>query len=137
MTSTSDEPHQTGPPLGLGELGAGEYIPQTFAFEPGDILLLYTDGVVEARDGSGAFYPLAERLPAWAGQDPEALVRLLHDDLLGHVGGTLNDDAAAIVVQRLPTGPLGCVPGPAGSPSAVTLSDAGPAGWRPRRSGRG
>ncbi|GAA4619575.1 PP2C family protein-serine/threonine phosphatase [Actinoallomurus vinaceus] len=99
------QPDQTGPPLGLGELGVGEHLPQAFAFEPGDILVLYTDGVIEARDGSGEFYPLAERLPMWAGQDPEALVRLLHDDLLGHVGGNLSDDAAAIVVQRLPAGP--------------------------------
>jgi hypothetical protein len=28
---------------------------------PGDRILLYTDGVIEARDLAGNFYPLAER----------------------------------------------------------------------------
>jgi serine phosphatase RsbU (regulator of sigma subunit) len=31
------------------------------AFEPGEQLPLYTDGVTEARDEHGTFYPLADR----------------------------------------------------------------------------
>ncbi|MFK8910217.1 PP2C family protein-serine/threonine phosphatase [Streptomyces sp. YS-3] len=99
------------PPLGLSELagseGPGEYVftAETFAFETGDILLLYTDGVIEARDGAGAFYPLAERVGAWAAtgpHTPRALLRHLCDDLLAHVPGRcLGDDAAMVAIERL------------------------------------
>ncbi|MFD0345895.1 SpoIIE family protein phosphatase [Kitasatospora aburaviensis] len=42
------------PPLGLSELAGSSGVEvETFAFEEGDIALLYTDGVIEARDGSG------------------------------------------------------------------------------------
>jgi anti-sigma regulatory factor (Ser/Thr protein kinase) len=39
-----------GIPLGVSELA--RYEPETFAFEPGTTLLLYTDGLVETRDAS-------------------------------------------------------------------------------------
>jgi serine phosphatase RsbU (regulator of sigma subunit) len=100
-------PDQTAPPLGLGEFGAGDHKPETFGFEPGDVLLLYTDGVIECRDRTGAFYPLAERLPLWAGEDAATLVERLHDDLLDHAGGRLDDDAAAIAIERLAAEPTG------------------------------
>jgi serine phosphatase RsbU (regulator of sigma subunit) len=38
--------------------------------QPGDQILLYTDGVIEARDSAGNFYPLAERLPRQLQDDP-------------------------------------------------------------------
>jgi serine phosphatase RsbU (regulator of sigma subunit) len=93
------------PPLGLGELGEpGSYEVETFAFEPGDTILLYTDGVIEARGPDGAFYPLAERVSAWRGDGgPETLVAFVRDDLLSYVGGSLNDDAAVVAVQRRQT----------------------------------
>jgi serine phosphatase RsbU (regulator of sigma subunit) len=88
------------PPLGMGELTAADIVVETFPYETGDLLVLYTDGVIEARDRSGAFYPLAERLLAWTGGGPEALVRYIRDDLLAYVGGRLADDAAVLVVER-------------------------------------
>ncbi|MGI5487944.1 PP2C family protein-serine/threonine phosphatase [Microtetraspora malaysiensis] len=90
------------PPLGLGELAAPDYRADTFTLEPDDLLLLYTDGIVEARSPEGAFYPLAERAASWVGDSPPALVHHLRTDLLAHVGGRLADDAAAIAVQRTP-----------------------------------
>ncbi|MGW8063782.1 PP2C family protein-serine/threonine phosphatase [Streptomyces ziwulingensis] len=57
-------------PLGLGLADAGAIETRTVALRPGDRLFLASDGVVEARDGSGAFYPLAGRLAALAaGED--------------------------------------------------------------------
>ncbi|MFB7291687.1 PP2C family protein-serine/threonine phosphatase [Actinacidiphila glaucinigra] len=93
------------PPLGLTQFvgGAGEEpTVRTFPFGPGDTLLLYTDGVVEARDASGAFYPLTGRLAGQPAGDPEALVDRLCADLLAHVGGCLDDDAAVLAISRPP-----------------------------------
>ncbi|MFD4231842.1 PP2C family protein-serine/threonine phosphatase [Streptomyces sp. NPDC058545] len=87
-------------PLGLGAPSESEYQVETFDFGPGDLLLLYTDGVVEARDRRGTFYPLADRLAEWKGTGPESLVRHLHDDLLRHAGGRLGDDAVMIAVTK-------------------------------------
>jgi serine phosphatase RsbU (regulator of sigma subunit) len=87
------------PPLGLGALTETEYAPLTFRFAPGDRLVLYTDGVTESRDCMGSFYPLAERVTAWADQRPDALVRRIGADLRAHTGGPLADDMALIVLQ--------------------------------------
>ncbi|MGP3938324.1 MULTISPECIES: PP2C family protein-serine/threonine phosphatase [Streptomyces] len=87
-------------PLGLEVLTERDYPVEIFRFEYGDVLVLHTDGVVEARDDSGAFYPLPERLAAWKGGGPQALVDYLHADLLRHTGGVVNDDAAIVVIAR-------------------------------------
>ncbi|MEV7599283.1 PP2C family protein-serine/threonine phosphatase [Kitasatospora sp. NPDC089797] len=89
------------PPLGLGELAPVGYEVQTFPFRPGDRLLIYTDGVIEARDSQRRFYPLTERVTAWQGERPGALLHRLRRDLLAHVGRRLDDDAAMVVVERL------------------------------------
>lgn len=89
-------------PIGFGgPFGIAAYDVQTFPFEVGDLLLLYTDGVIEARDAGGDFYPFTERAPEWTKDDPDELLRRLQDDLLAHVHGHLNDDAAAVAIRRL------------------------------------
>ncbi|MET7934344.1 PP2C family protein-serine/threonine phosphatase [Streptomyces sp. NPDC005322] len=93
---------EPAPPLGLVEASEEVFKVETFAFEDRDLLVLYTDGVVEARDALGTFYPLVERISAWEGGSPESLARYLRDDLLQYVGGTLNDDAAIVVIARCP-----------------------------------
>ncbi|MFI2205069.1 PP2C family protein-serine/threonine phosphatase [Streptomyces sp. NPDC020192] len=86
------------PPLGVH--GGAEHTLDVFSFEPGDTLLLYTDGVVEARDPSGRFYPLTDRVARWTDDSPEALMHHLRRDLLIHAGGRLDDDAALIALHR-------------------------------------
>ncbi|WP_418955689.1 PP2C family protein-serine/threonine phosphatase [Streptomyces tritici] len=89
------------PPLGLSAVLSPDVVVESFPFRPGDVLLLYTDGVIEARGrASRAFYPLTERLPAWAGAGPEELLRRLSEDLTAYVGGRLGDDAALVAVER-------------------------------------
>ncbi|UNM13093.1 serine/threonine-protein phosphatase [Streptomyces formicae] len=104
------EVRQPAPPLGLTEFVACEFAAECFVFEAGDIVLLYTDGVVEARDAAGVFYPLAERVGAWCGGAPGELLHHLCDDLLAHAGGHLGDDAAMVAIERVSAGGDGVRP---------------------------
>jgi serine phosphatase RsbU (regulator of sigma subunit) len=94
------EPAQYALPLGLG-LGP-EDGPQPFrvAFDPGDQLLLYTDGVTEARDRAGTFYPLGARTLLLKDPDPEAALEALRRDLIQHSDGPLHDDAAMLLLRH-------------------------------------
>lgn len=97
---------RTSPPLGVcgpDPLAVGPLHTEPFTFEPGDMLVLYTDGVVEARSPEGAFYPLAERVAALPASSPDTLLRHLHRDLLAHTGGPPTDDAALLVIERAPS----------------------------------
>ncbi|WP_327371857.1 PP2C family protein-serine/threonine phosphatase [Streptomyces sp. NBC_01217] len=91
------------PPLGVGGTGPTGYAVDVFTFEEGDTLLLYTDGVIEARDRAGSFYPFPERAARWTEASPESLLHHLRGDLLAHAGGHLGDDAAFIAIHRSPT----------------------------------
>jgi hypothetical protein len=89
-------------PLRLMSLGGTSGAERTVPLHPGDALLLYTDGVTEARDGRREFYPLEERvagLAARSGGSTEDLLERLRDDLLRHVGAPLDDDAALLLVR--------------------------------------
>ncbi|MEU6656974.1 PP2C family protein-serine/threonine phosphatase [Streptomyces sp. NPDC046900] len=96
------EASQPAPPLGLAPLLSTTYCTDTFSFCAGDTLLLYTDGVIEARNAIGAFYPLVERLTTRTDSHSTRLLDHIRDDLLTYVGGRLGDDAAMIVVERKP-----------------------------------
>ncbi len=94
-------------PLGLGHLVAGRPRTTTVPFGPRDVLVLCTDGVIEARGvRGGGFYPLAERAgplvrEGWRSlADLDAAVARLYADLLAHTGGELGDDALLLLVTR-------------------------------------
>lgn len=78
--------------------------------EPGDRLLLYTDGITEARDARGRSFgadrliDFAERSGADGLPAPETLRRLTHD-VLEHQGGLLQDDATLLMVDWRPVNP--------------------------------
>ncbi|MEO3863545.1 PP2C family protein-serine/threonine phosphatase [Acrocarpospora sp. B8E8] len=93
------EPGDHVPPLGLAALGPEGPVPYGVRFEPGDQILLYTDGVVEARDQWGAFYPLADRVSLLKDEDPEAALEALRRDLIAHIDGTPKDDAAMLLLR--------------------------------------
>jgi serine phosphatase RsbU (regulator of sigma subunit) len=99
------------PPLGIGLTDPGGSSVDVLPFAPGDMLLLYTDGVIEARDRHGAFYPLKERSAQWGGIPPRALLDRVRRDLLAHTGGRLGDDVALIAIRRTGAGRSGDAPG--------------------------
>jgi hypothetical protein len=109
------------PPLGLLSLGGEWTGAQAYlALRPNDQLLLYTDGITEARDAKRVFYPLPERVAhlliaraaskqaavASAAANGHAdgaacqhLLDLIRADLLRHTGEPLHDDAAMLLVR--------------------------------------
>ncbi|MFI1258263.1 PP2C family protein-serine/threonine phosphatase [Streptomyces netropsis] len=90
-------------PLGLAsDFTEDDYVSEPFGYHNGDLILIYTDGVIEARDGEGAFYPLAERLAGYKVTGPQQLIDHIHADLLAHTGGALGDDVALVAIQRCP-----------------------------------
>ncbi|MGW1411255.1 PP2C family protein-serine/threonine phosphatase [Streptomyces sp. NPDC002403] len=91
------------PPLGVCERPIEDDHIDPFTFACGDMLVLYTDGVIEARSPSGAFYPLAERVASFPASSPETLLHHIHRDLLNHIGGHPADDAALLVIERTPS----------------------------------
>lgn len=88
-------------PFGLGD---GTPEPGIEDLEPGDAVLLYTDGVIEARTPDGNLFGL-DRLvdllerEAASGQSAEELLRRLVRAVLDHQAGGLRDDATLLLVQ--------------------------------------
>jgi serine phosphatase RsbU (regulator of sigma subunit) len=94
------EPPEADPPLGLAELISTRREQYGVPFGPGDQLLFYTDGISEARDERGDFYPLHERGALLAGRAPAPALDLLFGDIADHVGHQLNDDCVALIIDR-------------------------------------
>lgn len=95
------------PPLGLTGYGFGPPPVHSAQLEPGDRLLLFTDGVTDARSATGELFgerrladivvrSLAEGLPA-----PEALRRLVQH-ILVHQDQRLSDDATILLAEWHP-----------------------------------
>ncbi|MEV8323498.1 PP2C family protein-serine/threonine phosphatase [Kitasatospora sp. NPDC056731] len=93
-------PPYAAPPLGLLGLTGDGYPTGRFEPLPGDVLLLYTDGITEARNAEGRFYPLEERLPGLPAGSPADLLEDLLADVDGWVGDAgLTDDAALLALR--------------------------------------
>jgi serine phosphatase RsbU (regulator of sigma subunit) len=94
-------------PLGLGALCPGPRSLVTIPFAPGEDILFYTDGVSEARNKTGDFFPLADSLALRGPPDPDTLIDRLSSEVTRHVGHTLDDDAALLLIARPPSPPPG------------------------------
>ncbi|MFF1492399.1 PP2C family protein-serine/threonine phosphatase [Streptomyces sp. NPDC058304] len=97
-STVSEVAVEPGPPLGLGLAGADLAVVADVPLLPGDRLLAHTDGVTEARDAAGDFYPLATRIPALA-KDPAELVEAVWQDLVAFTDGGPRDDVALLVLS--------------------------------------
>ncbi|MFF3212981.1 PP2C family protein-serine/threonine phosphatase [Streptomyces sp. NPDC002886] len=88
------------PLISLAELVGDHYTVDSHDFAPGDLLLLYTDGIAEARARDGEFFPLASWMLRQPTTPPRELLTALHRDLLRYRRGRLEDDVAALAVRR-------------------------------------
>jgi hypothetical protein len=99
-------------PLGLG--GPPDEIAE-HRMEPGDRLLLYTDGITEARDPAGELFGIrrladhAERHAA-AGLPASETLRRLAQAVAGHQDGPARDDATLLLAEWSPTAARRAVP---------------------------
>ena len=89
------------PPWGLLR---GEPTVATEQLEPNDCLLLYTDGVIEARTPEGEEFGverLIDLIDRCASEllPPEAIARRLVDQVRGHQRAELTDDATVVLVR--------------------------------------
>ncbi|MBO0807382.1 MAG: serine/threonine-protein phosphatase [Actinobacteria bacterium] len=134
------EPSSPGLPLRLS--GLADTVPDvtTVELDAGESMLFYTDGMSEARDRAGEFFPLAEQCVQLDLRDPEAALDELRARLLRHAGHPLADDAAMLLVTRLSSdGHPAPAPPPSGLSSEPDLPTRSPgiarrpASWRLRK----
>jgi sigma-B regulation protein RsbU (phosphoserine phosphatase) len=91
----------TGLPVGV--FSEQEFSSHTLRLQPGDSLLLYTDGLSEARDVHGAEYGverLAKLAPAIRASSPRAMISACLEDLKRFSGGARKSDDLTIMAVR-------------------------------------
>jgi sigma-B regulation protein RsbU (phosphoserine phosphatase) len=101
QTGLCEMVHGDNLPLGIRE---GEIFNQICVpFEPGDLLLFYSDGVTEARNASGELFGIDRLLncvTANSKLDPEAFVDAIRNATLAFSGSSrLTDDLTCVVIK--------------------------------------
>ncbi|ETA03737.1 hypothetical protein ThrDRAFT_00656 [Frankia casuarinae] len=99
---TTLELKSPSPPLGLAE----RFSVTMASWAVGDRMLLFTDGLTEARDGRGRFFPLDDHLDLLRGGSQDDALDRLAGALRAHVDGRLQDDLAVLLAER-EAGPSG------------------------------
>ncbi|MDJ0342701.1 SpoIIE family protein phosphatase [Streptomyces sp. H10-C2] len=92
-----------GRPLGLCDSPEAEA--EDLVLEGGDVLLMYSDGVTEARDHDRSFFDDARLLAALAGargMSAEAVVRAVEQQVLEFTGGAPQDDLTLLALRVVP-----------------------------------
>ena len=90
--------------IALGCLPGAEYSEQTQTLAPGDLLLLYTDGLTEARAADGQFLGSEGLLRLLPRADVSAAdaVQTLYSQVSDFAGDVRRDDVAMLLLRRLP-----------------------------------
>ncbi|MCQ6551686.1 serine/threonine-protein phosphatase [Streptomyces sp. C10-9-1] len=95
----TSEPARFGLPLGLGLPDTAEPSQERAVLAPGDRVLFYTDGLSEARDASGAFYPVQACAPLVRHGTPQEALDAVRRSALSHAEGPLDDDSALLLLE--------------------------------------
>lgn len=90
-------------PLGVGLSGVAERHSFTVPLRPGEPVLFYTDGLSEARNGAGEFFPLTDVASVRVPADPSSLLARLSAEVSRYVGHRPHDDMALLLVERAVT----------------------------------
>jgi len=96
-------PHPRGMLLGL--FPEAEFGEEVIELGTGDAIVLYTDGVIEARRTNGQQFGeqrLAELLERSAGRTADGIARRVELTVIDHQGGEAGDDVAVVVIRALP-----------------------------------
>ncbi|MFF3413668.1 PP2C family protein-serine/threonine phosphatase [Streptomyces sp. NPDC002698] len=94
------EPGRPALPLGLTALATAPERVDTVRFPQGATLLLYTDGLTEARNSKGDFYDPLGRFSRLRHADPDAFLDALLSDVHEHTGGRRADDLAMLAITH-------------------------------------
>jgi len=89
----------------LGIVTQADYTQRTLQLDPGDSLILFTDGVTEAEDSDGNEFGSAivmEKLKSYHGSPAAVIANLVDEAVISHVGEVeaLGDDVTIVVVSR-------------------------------------
>jgi serine phosphatase RsbU (regulator of sigma subunit) len=89
----------------LGVVSRAEFINRELQLVPGDSLILFTDGVTEARNSAGidlGSNTLADALKKMHGATADSIASTVNDTVLTHVGDAenLDDDVTLLIVTR-------------------------------------
>jgi serine phosphatase RsbU (regulator of sigma subunit) len=95
---------EVGPPFGIDPNFTAETM--TAPLEPGDGVLIYTDGVIEARGADGGLFGeerLAELLAGCPGLPPADVVDRIRDTVREFSGGPSHDDVCMLALRARST----------------------------------
>ena len=87
-------------PLGLLHFDHAPVHIDIHHFDPDDTLLLFTDGLIEARNEAGEFYSIERGIEKWGASAPNAMLEAITADLRRHARTHLVDDVAMVTVHR-------------------------------------
>lgn len=98
-TGTSTTWGRTGPLFGIEH---AEHVVRTYTVEPGDLIVAYTDGVIEARSGAGEQLgetTLHRVVRMYRDRPTDEIAAACVDAAVQHAGTRLDDDALVVVLR--------------------------------------
>ncbi len=90
---------RTAPLLGIA---SSQFTVETYDVEPGDLIVAYTDGLIEARNGAGEELgdnTIHQIVHMYRNQPSEAIAEACIDAALQHAAARLTDDALIVVAR--------------------------------------